>query len=99
MPVRRFRDLEEARRALWTTAGDPSLPVRLRRLWSLAARLAPLGSPRGVRKFRHIEDANRERDEWVARRVRALRAQRTRGDPAASTPSSRHDELGPEILP
>ena len=89
MPVRRFRDLEEARRALWTTSGDPELPARLRRLWSLAARLTPLGSPRGVRKFRRIEDANRERDEWVARRVRALRVQRTRGERSSATPGTR----------
>jgi hypothetical protein len=77
MPVQRFKHPDEARRALWTAPGDPRLPARIRRLWSLAARLAPLGSPRGVRKFRRIEDANREREAWVAHRVRALRAKGT----------------------
>jgi len=76
MPVQRFKDLDEARRALWIAPGDPGLPARMRRLWGLAARLTPLASPRGVRKFQQIEDANRDRDAWVARRVQALRAER-----------------------
>jgi SH3-like domain-containing protein len=79
MPVERFRDLDEARRALWAARDDPALAARIRRLWNLSARLAPLGIPRGIRKFRRIEDANRERDAWVERRVRALRRARTSG--------------------
>ncbi|HEV8306331.1 MAG TPA: hypothetical protein VGW35_01580 [Methylomirabilota bacterium] len=79
MPVERFRDLDEARRALWVARGDPRLTARIRRLWSFSSRLVTLGIPRGVRKFRQIEDANRERDEWVERRVRALRRERASG--------------------
>jgi hypothetical protein len=76
MPVERFRDLEAARRALWAASDDPNLTVRIRRLWMIASRLVPLGIPRGVRKFRCIEDANREREAWIERRVRALRRRR-----------------------
>lgn len=76
MPVERFRDLDAARRALWTAPGDQNLAARIRRLWTISSRLVPLGIPRGVRKFRRIEDANREREAWVARRVRALRRAR-----------------------
>jgi hypothetical protein len=82
MPVERFRDLDEARRALWVERDDAGLTPRIRRLWTIASRLVPLGIPRGVRKFRRIEDANRERDDWVRRRVRAIR--RARGQTSTS---------------
>jgi hypothetical protein len=55
------------------------LTARIRRLWAISSRLVPLGIPRGVRKFRRIEDANREREAWVQRRVRAI--QRGRASP------------------
>ncbi|MGH7266799.1 MAG: hypothetical protein ACREMB_18415 [Candidatus Rokuibacteriota bacterium] len=76
MPIERFRDFDEARRALWVARDDPKLAARIRRLWTIASRLVPLGIPRGIRKFRRIEDANRERDGWVERRVRAIRSAR-----------------------
>jgi hypothetical protein len=79
MPVERFRSLDEARRALWVARDDPKLAARIRRLWSISSRLVPLGIPRGVRKFRRIEEANRERDAWVERRVRAVRRGRDLG--------------------
>jgi hypothetical protein len=48
------------------------LTARIRRLWAISSLLVPLGIPRGLRKFRRIEDANREREAWVERRVRAI---------------------------
>jgi SH3-like domain-containing protein len=79
VPIQRFRDLDAARKALWVARDDPSLTARIRRLWAISSRLVPLGIPRGVRKFRRIEDANRERDAWVERRVRAVRRGRASG--------------------
>ncbi len=80
MPVQRFRHLDDARRALWTSADDVSLPGRLRQLWRFSARLvgsSPARGPaRGVRRFRTIEEANAERERQVAARVRALLAAR-----------------------
>lgn len=79
MPVQRFESFEDARRALWLDAGDPRLGERIRRLWERSRRLAPpLGIPRGVRKFRSIEEANADRDALTRARVAALRAQRAR---------------------
>jgi hypothetical protein len=72
MPVQRFRDFEEARRALWSERGDPKLSARIRSLWAFARRLAPGAAPRGLRRFRTLEEANRHREEWIERRVRAL---------------------------
>jgi hypothetical protein len=77
MPLQRFRDPEEARRALWTDKNDPTLAARIRRLWTFARRLAPGVAPRGLRMFRTLEEAGRERDQWVEQRARALRRERT----------------------
>lgn len=74
MGIQKFRDPEAARQALWTDGADPDLPLRIRRLWALSVRLAPLGVPRGLRKFKTIEEANEEREVWVRRRVRAIRS-------------------------
>ena len=78
MPLQRFRDFDEARRALWIEPGDPELVPRIRRLWTFARRLAPGVAPRGIRRFRTIEEANRDRDAWIELRIRALREQRRR---------------------
>ncbi len=76
MPIHRFRDLDEARRALWADASDPSLAARIHRLWQFSRRLASPRIPRGLRRFRTIEDANEERERWVQERVQALLIER-----------------------
>lgn len=76
MPVQRFRTLDDARRALWTGPDDAKLSHRLRELWRFSARLAPPSFPRGVRRFRTIEEANADREQHVTARVRALAAAR-----------------------
>lgn len=76
MSIQRFRDFEEARRALWTAADDPKLADRIRRLWRFSVRLAKPSAPRGVLRFRTIEEANAERERRIAMRVQTLRAER-----------------------
>jgi hypothetical protein len=76
MPVQRFRDLDEARRALWDDADAATLSARIRQLWQFTGRLTRPTVPRGVRRFRTIEEANEERDVRVTRRIQALLAQR-----------------------
>lgn len=73
MTLQRFRDFEEARRALWLEPGDPRLAARIRSLWAFASRLTPGAAPRGLRRFRAIEEANLEREAWIVARARALR--------------------------
>jgi hypothetical protein len=80
MPLQRFRDFEEARRSLWIERGDPGLVPRIRSLWAFASRLAPGVAPRGIRRFRTLEEASRERDSWIELRAHRLRAAR-RGPP------------------
>lgn len=62
MPVYRYRSFDDARRALWTRSDAPDLADRIRRLWAFSARLYPRRYTPGVRKFRTIEDANRDRE-------------------------------------
>jgi len=78
VPVQRFHSFEDARRALWVDPKDPALLERIAKLWSLSSRLVPRHIPRGLRRFRTIEEANRERDAWVQRRIDRLRAEHSR---------------------
>lgn len=78
MSLERFRDMEEARQALWIGPGDAGLAPRIRRLWAFAARLAPGAAPRGLRRFRTLGEANRDRDDWIEQRAHALREARLR---------------------
>lgn len=80
MGWQRFRDPEEAREALWITRDDPRRVERLTRLWEFGSRLVGgRSAPRGIRRFRSIEEANEDRECWVSERARALRAERLEG--------------------
>jgi hypothetical protein len=59
MGVEKFRTFADARRALWREAGDPGLLPRMRRLGELAR--TPTARPRGVTRFRTIEEAKADR--------------------------------------
>lgn len=77
MPIWRFRTFEEAERALWVEPGDPAILRRMNAVWSMAQPiLAVAPPPRGIRKFRSIEEAQADRDAWDARRIEALRKRR-----------------------
>jgi len=67
MPVQKFNSHEEARRALWVPRGDPRIPRMIQRVLSIAHGLYPLDRPRGVFKFRSIEEANASRRLWKKR--------------------------------
>ena len=73
MPIRKFREGEDARPAWTGPPGHPDLIRRIRAVWAIAARLAPSNFPRGVRKYRTMEEANREREEWDVRRCGEMR--------------------------
>lgn len=78
MSWQRFRSFEEARAALWVAPGDPQLAARIRRMWAFSARLAPGAAPRGLRRFRTLEEAQSEREAWERARVLRLRESRSR---------------------
>ena len=84
MPVTKYRTLEEMNRDHshdWLAPGDPRIIKKVQMLWEMSeALLAPVGLciPRGVRKYRTIEEANADRDRWEQERVDRLRELRAR---------------------
>ena len=80
MPVRKYRSIEEMNREpRWLPNGDPSIPRKIRYLWRLSEfLLRPVGAciPRGIRKYRSIEEAEADRERWEQERVDRLRVER-----------------------
>lgn len=78
MPVHKYRSIEDMPdAALRYDAGDPAIPRKVRYLWRLSeALLGGVGTciPRGVRKYRSIEEANADRDRWEDERIARIRA-------------------------
>ena len=82
MPVQKYRSVADMPDvALKHEAGDPAIPRRIRYLWRLSdALLGKVGTciPRGVRKYRSIEEAQADRERWEHERVQRIRAARER---------------------
>lgn len=74
MPIYKFRTLDEMRRAQWLTPDDPRLPRIIRFNWQLAwemsGRFVP---PRGVFKFRSLDEASAFRLAWERERIEHCR--------------------------
>ena len=73
MGVERFRTGEEMQAAPPKVAGDGGFERFLRHC-ARYRRIAPLVFPRGVFKFRSVEDAQRARAEVTRENVRRIRA-------------------------
>lgn len=63
MPVQKFKTFEEAERALMNFHPDEAYYARVAELWDFANTLNPVSIPKGVFKFRTIEEANKHREE------------------------------------
>lgn len=57
-------------------SAEGDLPRRVAVLWALSARISPRSYPRGVFKFRSIEEARQARERVVTENVRRLRQER-----------------------
>ncbi len=82
MPVRKFRSIEEmdaASRDLWSDRLDEAYLERLRRLWRRSAHLSPRIFPKGVIKYRSLEEAQADRDRWLAEHIAHLRQEQETG--------------------
>ena len=75
MPVQRFRRVEDMP-PVAPAAPGPERAARLRALWGGWLRILPPLELRGVRRYRGIEDAARDRELAVIGRARRLRAER-----------------------
>jgi len=75
MPIRKFRSIEEMNAAdseLWCAEPDAAYYQRVRQLWEASARLNPRTWPKGVFKFRSIEEAQAQRDQLLAEHIQRL---------------------------
>ncbi len=74
MPLWRYRNLDQADRALNHHGRD--LAERIAYVWSFGAALVEIPPPRGLRKFRNVEEANADQLAFTRARARALEERR-----------------------
>lgn len=63
MPVQKFKTLEDAEKALVINEPNEAYFKRVAQLFRFANKLNPIKWPKGIFKFRTIEDANQHREE------------------------------------
>lgn len=77
MPVWKYRRVEDMPEA-WAVRRDVPLGRRIRAVLSLGPIAGPLGFPRGVFKYRSLEEATADRERWEKKRIDRIRAERLR---------------------
>lgn len=73
MPVRKFRTLEEAEKALWREPFDSENLRIAASVTNIAMGLARITLPKGVFKYRSLEEADREREGQITQMIRERR--------------------------
>lgn len=63
MPVYKYKDFKSAEESLWHFIIDDKYLHHLKELFHLKNFLLPLSHPKGIFKFKSIEDANSFREE------------------------------------
>jgi hypothetical protein len=66
MPLRKYRSVEEMEPPPWREPLDPGNLRLACDLSALATRLRPRRFPRGLHRYRSVEEAGRRRAEWEA---------------------------------
>lgn len=83
MPFKKFRSIEEmdeaTRRELWCDRPDAACFRRIAQLWERSARLSPRKFPKGVVKYRSLEEAQADRERWATENIRRLQQSRSDG--------------------
>ncbi len=70
MPVQKFKTFEEAELALLNLHPDDAYFARVAELWNFADKLNHISYPKGIFKFKTIEEANRHREETELAHIR-----------------------------
>ena len=76
MPVYKYKTFEEAQQALWNFHPDKAYFKQLAELWDTASKLCPVSCPKGVFKYRNIDEANRQRQQWEIEYAKSLLSKR-----------------------
>lgn len=64
MPVYKYKTFDEARKALWNFNPNAAYFKQVSELWNLANKLCPMTYPKGVFKYKSINEANEQRRKW-----------------------------------
>jgi hypothetical protein len=75
MPVWKYRSIEEMPPA-WTVNRHIPLGRRIRAILSMSPIAGPLNLPRGVHKFRTVEEMQADRRRYEKERIARLRAEK-----------------------
>lgn len=78
MPVDKFKNFEEAERALWNFNPDEAYFKRVAELWAFADQLNPIIYSKGILKFRNLEEANKQRYELELIHAKSVQANNVR---------------------
>ncbi len=76
MPIYKYKTFEEAEKALWNFNPDEKYYDKVGELWEFANELSSISYPKGIFKFRSVEEANKHRDEIEIAHAKRLRAKR-----------------------
>ena len=76
MPVQKFKTFEDAEKALWNFQPDDKYFARVAAHWDFANALNPIKYPKGIFKFKTMEEANEHRE--AIEREHALKVQAER---------------------
>lgn len=76
MPVYKYKTFEDAEKALWNFSPDEAYFKKVAELWEFANKLSSFRYPKGVFKFRTIEEANKHREEWELTFAKKLQSKR-----------------------
>jgi hypothetical protein len=76
MPVQKFRSIEDMPPVPWCETLDEKCLRRIASLWSRFSLLSPRIYPRGVFKFRTLEEAQEARERVTQENIDRLRRER-----------------------
>ena len=76
MPVQKFRSVEDMPPVDWCRTIDEDFFRRIAKLWSRSSALSGRVYPRGVFKFRSIEEAQEGRERVTRENIERLRRER-----------------------
>jgi hypothetical protein len=76
MPIQKFKTFDDAEKALWNFHPDDNYYRRVAELWDFANKLNPITHPRGIFKFKTIEEANQHREQIELEHAKKFRQER-----------------------
>lgn len=68
MPIQKFKNFEDAEQALWAISPCPQYYKNIAEFWKTANQLCTIRFPHGLLKFRSLQEANDQMENWLLHR-------------------------------